>query len=253
MNSKKRLSLIILSCLLAGFTIFCSVLVSRNDSSRKVYIQPLGSRIPAADLEIVRNGIQQLYGFTTIVMPRKRLPRFAYYPPRRRYRAEKLLDFLHTVKPTNAKFIIGLTAVDISTTKGRYPDWGIMGLATLDGSVCVISSFRCRLGSHSILHARQRLAKVAVHELGHNLGLPHCPTRGCLMEDAKGTNKTCDREYDLCGNGDTGFRKIHGCPGQNHNHQKSKLLFDDSGNRGTPGMAPIPDMSSISGKSTTLI
>jgi len=37
-----------------------------------------------------------------------------------------------------------------------------------------------------------------VHEIGHTLGLQHCPNVGCLMEDAEGKVATCDREYDLC-------------------------------------------------------
>jgi len=77
-------------------------------------------------------------------------------------------------------------------------DWGIMGLATIDGRVSVMSMFRCRRGSRSPVHARERLGKVAVHEVGHTLGLEHCPTYGCLMEDAHGTNTTTDREYVLC-------------------------------------------------------
>ena len=40
----------------------------------------------------------------------------------------------------------------------------------------------------------ERIKKVCVHELGHNFGLPHCPTITCVMEDAKETIKTIDNE-----------------------------------------------------------
>lgn len=165
---------------------------------RVLYLQPLGRGIADRDVSAVRAALVAFYGLTVEVLPREPLPRSAYYRPRRRYRAEKLLDVLARRLPDGGFRILGLTAVDISTTKGRYPDWGVIGLATLDGRSCVISLFRCRKKARSRAHARVRLAKTAVHEIGHTLGLEHCPTHGCLMEDARGQVKTSDREHDLC-------------------------------------------------------
>ncbi len=170
----------------------------RTLASKTVVIQPLGRALSQKDVAEVARALRQFYGVKVRVLPRRPLPRAAYYRPRRRYRAEKLLDHLARIAPKSAYRILGLTAVDISTTKGKYRDWGIMGLATLDGRVCVISRFRCARGARNAVHARHRLAKTAVHEIGHTLGLEHCPHRGCLMEDARGKNKTSDREYVLC-------------------------------------------------------
>ena len=39
---------------------------------------------------------------------------------------------------------------------------------------------------------------TVLHEIGHTLGLPHCPTKGCLMEDAMGKVTTTDGERDFC-------------------------------------------------------
>ena len=45
----------------------------------------------------------------------------------------------------------------------------------------------------------ERLKKVTMHELGHNLGLPHCPNNHCFMQDAAETIKTIDGvELNLC-------------------------------------------------------
>jgi archaemetzincin len=163
-----------------------------------LYIQPLGGDLPGADVDLVRRALTALIGIDTRLLPRVSLPAAAYYPPRRRYRAEKLLDFLDGRLPPDGARILGLTGVDISTTKGRAVDWGLLGLGRLDGASSVISELRCRMKSRGPAHARERLAKVAVHEAGHTLGLEHCPTRGCLMEDAEGHVATCDREYDFC-------------------------------------------------------
>jgi archaemetzincin len=167
-------------------------------ASRILYIQPLGRALSTKAVNEVKVAFREFYGFTVKLLPRKPLPKWAYYRPRRRYRAEKLLRYLKQIAPRDTFRIMGLTAVDISTTKGRFKDWGIMGLATLDGKACVISMYRCKRGSRNKAHARHRLAKVAVHEVGHTLGLDHCPNWGCLMEDARGTNKTTDREYLIC-------------------------------------------------------
>jgi archaemetzincin len=164
----------------------------------RIYIQPLGDELPAVDLVLVERAVRVMLGVQVVVLKRVALPTRAYYPVRRRYRAERLLTYLNTRLPADGTHILGLTGVDISTTKGKFKDWGVLGLGELPGTAGVISSFRCHMKSSGNEHARQRLAKVAVHEIGHTLGLPHCPSLGCLMEDAGGKVATCDREFDFC-------------------------------------------------------
>jgi archaemetzincin len=161
-------------------------------------IQPLGKELPDEDMALVRQALVGFYNLQIRVMPRVDLPEQAYYQPRRRYRAEKILPFLLEKLPGDGARILGLTGVDISTDNGSIKDWGILGLASLGGKECIVSAFRCHKRSPQGMPARILLAKVAVHEVGHTLGLDHCITRGCLMEDAGGLVRTCDREYDIC-------------------------------------------------------
>jgi archaemetzincin len=163
-----------------------------------ISLQPLGAALPGADVALVVAAMETFMGRKVRVMAPVALPASAFYAPRGRYRAEKLLAFLRGRLADDALRIQGLTVADISTTNGRFPDWGILGLGDLPGPASVISSFRCKKTARSPAHARERLAKVAVHELGHTLGLAHCSSRGCLMEDAGGLVATCDREYDFC-------------------------------------------------------
>jgi archaemetzincin len=163
-----------------------------------VALQPLGDAIPEGDVTAVAQALRAMYGVEARVLPRAALPKSAWYPPRRRWRAERILDVLEAQRPAEAVRILGLTAADISTTKDAFVDWGILGLGNLSGTAGVLSTFRCKMKARDAAQARERFAKVAVHEYGHTLGLEHCVSPGCLMRDAEGKVKSTDEEGDLC-------------------------------------------------------
>ncbi|MCU0849449.1 MAG: hypothetical protein MUD12_16325 [Spirochaetes bacterium] len=191
MNKKTGIFMIIPVCLFlaAVFSISRTGLGASDKIS--IAVQPLGP-VDADALDAVKNGILSAYRVRVEVRTPLPLPRPAYYDKAKRYRAEKLLDFLESLDGCDK--IIGLTSADISTTKGSIPDWGIFGLGTMGGRACVVSTFRLGRGNVPRGHFLARLVKVANHELGHTFGLDHCPVKGCLMEDAKGTIRTVDGE-----------------------------------------------------------
>ena len=180
--------------LLAGTASFTER--ARAAEPPEVTLQPLGAG-SAALADYAARALLAFYAVSVRVAREAPLPRTAYYPKRGRYRAEKLLAHLDETH-SSAFRVMGLTANDISTTKGGIADWGILGLASMDGRACVLSAFRCRRSARNQAHAVERLGKTAVHELGHTFGLEHCPEKGCLLEDGKGTVLTTDGETDLC-------------------------------------------------------
>ncbi|OHD67024.1 MAG: hypothetical protein A2176_16255 [Spirochaetes bacterium RBG_13_51_14] len=161
-------------------------------AKQRVAIQPLGY-VRQEVINCVTAGLARVYDVKAQVLPPVDIPRTSYYRPNSRYRAEKLLDYLETDRYSGYDKILGLTAFDISTSKGRIYDWGIFGLGRLSGRSCIVSTFRLTRGA-SAEKFFARLVKVVNHEMGHTFGLPHCPAAGCIMQDAKGTIMTVDKE-----------------------------------------------------------
>lgn len=158
-----------------------------------IAIQPLGE-VRQVRLDIVKKGLEDAFGLKVETLEAKPLPKEAWYEPRNRYRADKLLDYLGNQTAAKYRIVIGLTSMDISTTKDEHEDWGIFGLGELGDRVCVVSTFRLNARGADEAKLRERFWKVAVHEVGHVMGLDHCPTKGCVMRDAESSILTVDEE-----------------------------------------------------------
>ncbi len=129
------------------------------------------------------------------------LPASAWYAPRRRYRADLLLEHLRGLvagEPAGTR-VLGLTSSDISTTKGKFKDWGVFGLGELGGTAAVVSGFRLWRKIKDPQKIAWRVKNTAVHELGHVLGLDHCEEPRCVMLDAEGGIENTDESTGLPG------------------------------------------------------
>ena len=150
-----------------------------------VSLVPLGE-VDEATLQAIRDGIGAHARVTVRVEAPRPLPPEAFYAPRRRWRAEKILDALDANPPPGVWKVVAVTAAELSTTKGKVKDWGIGGLGSIGGQSCVVSSYLIRKHSRDQGTYARRVADLAVHEMGHTLGLDHCPVPRCVMSDAQG-------------------------------------------------------------------
>lgn len=164
--------------------------------SKIVYIQPYDTESGITSLcKELQNDLYELMpeaDYAVESLPVKPIPQSAYYAPRNRYRADKIIALQRAeYKGYNNIVIMGVTKKDISTTVHGYKDYGIMGLGYKPGNSCVVSSFR--------IPDKKNLHKVVLHEFLHSRGLPHCQKDDplCYMKDAKGKGNVAIQQY-LC-------------------------------------------------------
>jgi archaemetzincin len=168
------------------------ILISYSYTTYKpktIYIQPLGN-VNQEYLNYVKKSVIDFYGYDCVIKPKVNLTADLLAASKTRYEASKILKKLNSKQN-----ILLITEKDIAYRKSKqYPEWGIFGLGLRPGNTCVISTFRLKkkVNTQQML---VRLKKVALHEIGHNLGLIHCTHhKDCLMNDAKGTIQQVDRE-----------------------------------------------------------
>ncbi|MBI5543824.1 MAG: hypothetical protein HY901_08060 [Deltaproteobacteria bacterium] len=153
-------------------------------AERWVSLQPLGEMDPAL-VDAASAAISARFAVRVRREPARALPPEAWNPSRKRWRAEKILEAIAREHYEPAWKTVAITAAEIGTTRGEVPDRRVDGLAEVGGAICVISTWSDeRLSETSeVLHSR--VERLVVHELGHVLGLAHCPSPGCVMRDGR--------------------------------------------------------------------
>jgi archaemetzincin len=161
-----------------------------NTKTRKtIIVQPMGN----FDLKLAKHTmkeLQKIYPYF-VLKPSCDLPKYAFYKVKNRYRADSILNRLR-YQYGGDTVVIAVLNPDISVTKGKIADWGVMGLGHRPGNTCVVSTYRLEKKNLA-----EQFFKVCIHELGHTQGLPHCPDKTCYMRDAKGGNPL-EEEVHFC-------------------------------------------------------
>lgn len=175
------------------FALLLSLTAAPGDD-RIIVVVPIGNPAPAL-AEHVAASLRERFTFAVRVVPNVAMPEEAWYDPRKRWRAEKLLDFLDEHNVGEAWRVTGITEAPISTTKGEVKDWGIADLGSLGGRSSVYTAYLFRrFKTKDPARYSRYMENLVLHEVGHTLGLHHCPLDRCIMADAKGKAITAARK-----------------------------------------------------------
>ena len=159
-----------------------------------VLLLPVG-RLPREDLEILSRDLLAI-GTACTVGRSVPLPQCAYDRRRNQYLANAFLALAAQAAPALADprgKVLAVTEVDLYADDLNF----VLGMAESHGRTAVISL--CRLGLGADPQARRlRALKEAVHELGHTLGLAHCPDAGCVMHFSNALVDTDRKGHRLC-------------------------------------------------------
>jgi archaemetzincin len=160
-----------------------------NSQLDAIHILPLG-KIDQSIIDNVSKGLNNFYHKKIIFDNPQNLDTALLTKSKKRYSASAILKKYKELKQTT----LILIDKDISIKKDKIEEWGIFGLGLNPGKICVVSPLRPRWNSTPKL-LNERMQKISIHEIGHNLGLKHCTNDPhCLMSAAKGTIKQVDLE-----------------------------------------------------------
>ncbi|HET7754273.1 MAG TPA: archaemetzincin family Zn-dependent metalloprotease [Anaeromyxobacteraceae bacterium] len=115
---------------------------------------------------------------------------------RRQHASGRVLKWLLEKGPPGAK-VLGVTDVDLFIPILTF----VFGEAQLGGTAAVVSTARLKepLPVSDPRLVVERLAKEAVHELGHAMGLVHCATPDCAMGRSASVRDVDSKRGSLCG------------------------------------------------------
>jgi len=144
-------------------------------------------------LEHVRFHLAAAFGRPVFLWESPERPRHAYDEKRKQWRTAPILKWLLEQGPGAGK-VLGITDQDLFIPILTY----VFGEAQLGGEAAVVSMARLGGGEgdgRKLLV--ERLAKEAVHEVGHAFGLVHCGHAHCVMSRSPAVREV-DEKAGLC-------------------------------------------------------
>ena len=126
------------------------------------------------------------------------MPEVAFNKTRNQFEALHVMRAVADVAPGNANRVLAITKEDLSIPMLTF----VYGQAQLGGRVALMSLARLRQEFYGLPSNLGlligRAIKEALHELGHNFGLVHCPSTTCVMMLANDIQHVDDKDSEFC-------------------------------------------------------
>ena len=123
---------------------------------------------------------------------------FARDPARGQYHSTAILERMRGLAPEAYIRLLGVTAVDLFVPIFTF----VFGEAQLEGHCGLVSLYRLVEEHYGLppdeAKLRERLAKEAVHELGHTFGLRHCDNWRCAMASTHSVERLDLKAAEFC-------------------------------------------------------
>ena len=156
-------------------------------------VLPIGDIADPAP-KIIAAHISGYFNLDARVLPASDLPSRALNRQRLQYDAGRLIDILEAKHNPNYLKSIAVLDVDIFVPIFTH----VYGEARQGGAVAVVSLFRLGDLSQPQSGVFERIAKIALHELGHLFNLQHCDNAKCLMHFSGSLDDLDRLGFNLC-------------------------------------------------------
>jgi len=172
--------------------------MSSNHLDRKIILIPMGA-IEGRVLDALEKDLALKFGRKVERRPSIQMPADAFHPARSQYFSSFILKKLHALfEERKTDVFLAVADVDLYAEGLNF----VFGEAEFKGRFAVISITRLRQGFYSFPENKSlfidRAKKEAVHELGHVIGLEHCPDAQCVMHFSNSLLDTDRKSASFC-------------------------------------------------------